>query len=208
MKFLNLKRILCLSAHPDDVEYGVMGSMAVYGETQFDVLVLSSGGDFDKTTGQDRINECKKVWDWFENVNGEFSGHSYVKDSSEDFWVNHIETKCDVKSYDAILTLPNQDSHFEHRMVNKVSYALLRGIDVGLITYRTPSTLEGWIPNYYVDVNSVIQNKIGILRESFVSQKDKLYFQEKSIRDFHTNYLCSKVGVGYVEQFRVERLFG
>ena len=208
MKFLNLKRILCLSAHPDDVEYGVMGSMAVYGETQFDVIVLSSGGDFDKTTGEDRINECKKVWDWFENVNGEFSGHSYVKDSSEDFWVNHIETKYDVKSYDAILTLPNQDSHFEHRMVNEISYALLRGIDVGLITYRTPSTLEGWIPNYYVDVNSVIQNKIGILRESFVSQKDKLYFQEKSIRDFHTNYLCSKVGVGYVEQFRVERLFG
>ena len=208
MKFLNLKKILCLSAHPDDVEYGVMGSMAVYGETQFDVLVLSSGGDFDKTTGQDRINECKKVWDWFENVNGEFLGHSYVKDSSEDFWVNHIETKYDVKSYDAILTLPNQDSHFEHRMVNEISYALLRGIDVGLITYRTPSTLEEWIPNYYVDVNSVIQNKIGILRESFVSQKDKLYFQEKSIRDFHTNYLCSKVGVGYVEQFRVERLFG
>tara|TARA_R100000329_G_C7591173_1_gene209642 strand:- start:36 stop:662 length:627 start_codon:yes stop_codon:yes gene_type:complete len=208
MRFLNLKNILCLSAHPDDVEYGVMGSMAVYSETQFDVLVLSSGGDFDKTTDEDRVNECKKVWGWFENVNGEFSDFSFVKDNSEDFWVNHIENKYDIKSYDAILTLPNQDSHFEHRMVNQISFALLRGINVGLITYRTPSTLEEWIPNYYVDVNSVIQNKVGILRDSFVSQKDKLYFQEKSIRDFHTNYLCSKVGIGYVEQFRVERLFG
>ena len=68
--------------------------------------------------------------------------------------------------------------------------------------------LEEWIPNYYVDVKSVMTNKVELLREGFVSQKDKLYFQEQSIRDFHTNYLCSKVGVGYVEQFRVERLFG
>ena len=93
-------------------------------------------------------------------------------------------------------------------MVNNISYALLRGVNTGLITYRTPSTLEEWIPNYYVDVKSVMTNKVELLREGFVSQKDKLYFQEQSIRDFHTNYLCSKVGVGYVEQFRVERLFG
>lgn len=208
MKFLNLNKILCLSAHPDDTEYGMMGSMSIYRDTQFDVLVLSNGGDFDKTTGEDRTNECKKVWDWFDNVDGKFSGYSYVKDSSEDFWVNHIETKYDIKSYDAILTLPKHDSHFEHRMVNSISYALLRGINVGLITYRTPSTLEEWIPNYYVDVNSTIQNKIGILRESFISQKDKLYFSEQSIKSFHTNYQCSKVGVGYVEQFRVERVYG
>ena len=94
-------------------------------------------------------------------------------------------------------------------MVNHISYALLRGIGVGLITYRTPSTLEEWIPNYYVRLDDLIlDQKVYCLREGFESQKDKLYFQEQSIKDFHTNYLCSKVGVGYVEQFRVERLFG
>ena len=208
MKFLNLNKVLCLSAHPDDTEYGMLGSMATYRETQFDVLVLSDGGDFDETTGVDRTKECLYIWDWFENVNGEFSKQSHVKSESEDFWVNHIENKYDISSYGAICTLPRHDSHFEHRMVNHISYALLRGKDVGLITYRAPSTLEEWIPNYYVNVNSVITNKVGLLREGFVSQKDKLYFQKQSIRDFHTNYLCSKVGVGYVEQFRIERLFG
>ena len=208
MKFLNLNKVLCLSAHPDDTEYGMLGSMAVYDETQFDVLVLSNGGDFDNTTGVDRTKECIHIWDWFDNVKGEFSEYSHVKSESEDFWVNNIETKYDISSYNAICTLPKYDSHFEHRMVNNISYALLRGVNTGLITYRTPSTLEEWIPNYYVDVKSVMTNKVELLREGFVSQKDKLYFQEQSIRDFHTNYLCSKVGVGYVEQFRVERLFG
>ncbi len=208
MKFLNLNKVLCLSAHPDDTEYGMLGSMAVYSETQFDVLVLSNGGDFDKTTGVDRTKECESIWEWFGNVKGKFSGYSHIKSESEDFWVNHIETTFDVKSYDAILSMPKHDSHFEHRMVNHISYALLRGVNAGLITYRTPSTLEDWIPNYYVNIDSVIVNKIGLLREGFKSQQNKLYFQNQSIKDFHTNYLCSKVGAGYVEQFRIERLFG
>jgi len=85
----------------------------------------------------------------------------------------------------------------------------LRGVNAGLITYRTPSTLEEWIPNFYVEVDELLlDEKIRVLTENFESQKDKLYFQEKSIKDFHTNYLCSKVGVGYVEQFKVERLYG
>ena len=209
MKFLNLNKVLCLSAHPDDTEYGVLGSMISCDDTLFDVVVLSNGGDFDVTTGDSRFGECQSIWDKLTNVKGDCLEFTCVKDSSEDFWVNHIENTFDLKSYDAILTLPKHDSHFEHRMVNNISYALLRGIDVGLITYRTPSILEQWIPNYYIKImDEVLQSKIDILRDGFTSQKDKLYFQEQSIKDFHTNYLCSKVGAGYVEQFRVERLFG
>ena len=33
----------------DDVEYGVLGSMIKFGDTEFDVVVLSNGGDFDVT---------------------------------------------------------------------------------------------------------------------------------------------------------------
>ena len=110
--------------------------------------------------------------------------------------------------YDCILSLPAQDSHFEHRMVNHIAYALVRGTKCGIVTYRTPSTLEEWIPNFHIQVEEHIDEKVDILRRNFVSQRDKLYFQEDMILDFHTNYLCSKVGAGYVESFRVERLFG
>ena len=209
MKFLNLDKVLCLSAHPDDTEYGALGSMISCGDTQFDVVVLSNGGDFDVTTGNSRFGEWQWIWDKLSNVNGSCLEFTCVKDSPEDFWVNKIETEFDIKSYDTILSLPRHDSHFEHRMVNHISKALLRGISVGLVTYRTPSTLEQWIPNYYVEIDDLLlDSKIQDLRQGFESQKDKLYFREQSIKDFHTNYLCSKVGTGYVEQFRIERLFG
>jgi LmbE family N-acetylglucosaminyl deacetylase len=209
MKFLNLDRVLCLSAHPDDTEYGLLGSMMKFDETIFDVLVLSNGGDFDNTTGESRQKECMGIWDRVQfNVSGRFFPKSYVKDTSEDEWVNLIEQEYDINDYDCILSLPKHDSHFEHRMVNHIAYALVRGTKCGIVTYRTPSTLEEWIPNFHVQVEEHIDEKVDILRRNFVSQRDKLYFQEDMILDFHTNYLCSKVGAGYVESFRVERLFG
>jgi len=208
-KFLNCDRVLCLSAHPDDAEYGMLGSWIQHGDTFFDVVVLSTGGDFDGSSGNSRLKECENIWDKFSNVKGQFADCGHLKDKPEDYWVNYIETNFNVVHYDAILSLPKRDSHFEHRMVNNISYALLRGVNAGLITYRTPSTLEEWIPNFYVEVDELLlDEKIRVLTENFESQKDKLYFQEKSIKDFHTNYLCSKVGVGYVEQFKVERLYG
>jgi len=209
MKFLNLDRVLCLSAHPDDTEYGILGSMMKFENTKFDILVLSSGGDFDNTTGENRQKECVGIWDRLEfNVSGQFAPYSHVKNRPEDEWVNYIEDNYNISAYDCILSLPKHDSHFEHRMVNHIAYALVRGSKCGIVTYRTPSTLEEWIPNFHVNVDNEINEKIDILRRNFTSQRDKLYFQKGSILDFHTNYLCSKVGAGYVESFRVERVFG
>ena len=67
--------------------------------------------------------------------------------------------------------------------------------------------MEKWIPNFHVRVDDVIERKVELLQK-FVSQRKKLYFGEDSILDFHTNYICSKVGAGYVESFRVERVYG
>ena len=46
-KFLNANRVLCLSPHPDDIEYGALGIMYKFKDTQFDILTISIGGKFD-----------------------------------------------------------------------------------------------------------------------------------------------------------------
>ena len=38
MKLLNLNRVLCLSPHPDDVEYSMLGTIIKHQDTIFDVL--------------------------------------------------------------------------------------------------------------------------------------------------------------------------
>ena len=113
MKFLNFNKVLCLGAHPDDVEYGMLGSMCKFTDTEFDILVLSEGGDFDKSTGKDRQKECQSIWNKIQNVNGGFTNIKHVVNHQEDEWVNILESGGHVsEDYDCIYTLPNDDSHF------------------------------------------------------------------------------------------------
>lgn len=206
MKLLNLDKVLCLSAHPDDAEYSMLGTMIRFENTNFDIVVLSNGGDFDKSSGKSRKKECTNTWSNFSNVSGYFLETGYLKDKLQDEWINVIEKNYDIDSYNAIFTPTHLDSHFEHRLVNKVGKALLRTSKCGLITYKSPSTLEEWIPNFYVDVSNLINKKIGML-ENFESQKSKSYFKSDSIKAFHSNYISSKFGVNYVEHFKIERVF-
>ena len=181
MKFLNANKVLCLSAHPDDAEYGALGSIIKFNKTQFDVLVLSGGGDFDDTTGYSRLEECQSIWSEIPNLNGSFVKNGFIKDKTEDGWVNYIETNYDMSSYDLILTTPPQS----------------------------------WVPNYYVDLSKDTNSSGGIIEyakvkllKKFESQVDKSYFKDDSIYSFHSNYICSKTGIKFCEQFRIERVFG
>ena len=167
MKFLNLNKVLCLSAHPDDAEYSMLGSMIKFHSTQFDIVVLSNGGDFDKSSGQSREKECNNTWSNFKNVSGNFLSTEYLKDKLQDEWINIIENNYDINNYNVIFTPTHLDSHFEHRLVNKVAKALLRTSSCGLISYRSPSTLEEWTPNYYVNINTLINKKIAIFFINF-----------------------------------------
>ena len=205
MKFLNFNKVLCLGAPPDDVEYGMLGSMCKFTDTEFDILILSEGGDFDKSTGKDRQLECQNIWDKIPNVNGKFTGIKHVVNHQEDEWVNILESGGYISDeYDCIFTLPNEDSHFEHRIVNNMTPALVRHKRIGIISYRTPSTLDNWIPNFYVEID--LDEKIEYLN-AFESQLEKPYFSEKSFKSFHSNYQCFKKNMKFVELFRVEIIY-
>ena len=119
MKFLNYDRVLCLSPHPDDVEYGMLGTIMKYKDTKFDIVVLSQGGDFDKSTAKLRQDECNKVWEHIDNLDGQFvKGVKFIKDKSEDEWINFLETSYDIDDYDCILSTSSDDSHFEHKIIS------------------------------------------------------------------------------------------
>ena len=63
MRFLNFKRVLCLSPHPDDVEYSMAGSILKYKDTKFDLFCLSCGGakGFDETNKLDCNNVRNRI---------------------------------------------------------------------------------------------------------------------------------------------------
>ena len=93
-------------------------------------------------------------------------------------------------------------------MANNIAWALIRNCPTGLVTYKTPSTLEDWKPNYYMCLDRWYtgDSKIKELQK-FESQQNKSYFTEKSLKAFHTNYTGLKFNYEYVEHFRIERMF-
>ena len=224
MKFLNYNKVLCLSPHPDDVEYGMLGTICKYKDTKFDIFVLSQGGDFDESTSQLRHSESERALEHIDNAECHFSDIKHIKNKSEDEWVSIIENKFDIESYNCIMYPPNEDSHFEHRTINKLAPALVRSSKCSRVTYKTASVLDTWLPNLFVDLDyfenrdekdghsngthmtflaGIWYIKLNRMKE-FLSQKDKPYFGEESITSFHSNYGCSKRGMNHVESFKIE----
>ena len=204
-----------MSPHPDDVEYAMLGSMIKFKNTQFDVVVISQGGDFDETSDASRYKECKSIWEDYFNISGRFLDIKYVKDIGEDELINKIETSFNMEEYDAIFIPPEEDAHFEHRLVSTISNALVRRKKCGIINYKTPSSLEKWEPNFFVDLeleverkdvksayNIVWYKKLSSMRK-FKSQQDKLFFNEDVIDNFHKVYQCSMKGLLHVESFKI-----
>ena len=214
MRFLNCDKVLCLAAHPDDVEYGMLGSIMKYTDTQFDILVLSEGGNFDESTSTDRHRECESIWEDIDNIQGSFLPIKHLANISEDELINTIESKFDIGTYDSICTPPLEDAHFEHRKVNRAAYSLVRRTSCGLVTFRTPSAVDEWIPNFFVDLTKhttksgaivMFAKKNALLK--FTSQQSKSYFKDNSINSFHSNYQCSQRDMSFVESFRIERCY-
>jgi len=205
MKFLNFDRVLCLSPHPDDVEYGMAGTILKFPATWFDLLSLTYGGDFDLSTKPSRRHEITNFWDESacSNVGLHFSPYSKLKEIDTAAWINYIETEFVKKfQYDAIFVPPSQDSHFEHVTVSPFGFALTRTSPISVIEYCSPSVLETWIPNLYVDVLDTLEKKSQCLR-TFESQKDRTYFNREAIVYFHFHYPLVKRGLSRVERYRV-----
>lgn len=209
MKFLDFNRVLCLSPHPDDVEYSMAGTVLKYIDTHFDILCLTQGGDCDSTSGLDRIREVECSWNETEatNFSLHFTPYKYLKELEEDQWVSYVENNFTSKErFDSIFLPSREDSHFEHRFVSRLGWPLSRITPISIVEYCSPSTLETWVPNLFVNIENQYNIKLKML-EKFDSQQHRTYFTQEVIKGFHNNFQCSKKGIPVVEQFRFNQVF-
>ena len=75
-----------------------------------------------------------------------------------------------------------------------------------MIEYYSPSTLETWVPNVFIDITKQYDIKIEMLK-MFISQLHRSYFDTNIIKEFHTNFRCSKRNIKLVEQFKFKQIF-
>jgi LmbE family N-acetylglucosaminyl deacetylase len=205
MKFLNFNRVLCLSPHPDDTEYSMAGVVLKHPDTYFDIICLTEGGDCDVTTNYTRQTEVRNAWAnaMIDNYTLHFSDVKFLKQRGVDEWINYIESNFTKKyDYDCILTTSEYDSHFEHVLVSSFAATLARVNPYSIIQYKSPSTLENWIPNLFISLDELYDIKKEML-QAFKSQIHHEYFSEFVLNGFHTNFQCMKKGRGYVESYKI-----
>lgn len=192
-----------LSPHPDDAEYSLSGTILKFKDTKFNILNMSSGGDFDRAD-EERVKEVLNFWKSVPNVEVLGSRQTFIKDATEDVLIQWVENFS--HTFQAVFVPPSEDFHFEHRIVNCVGKALTRKRKVSFIEYNTPSASHTWNPNLFVDVSGQYEEKKSKM-QLFETQRRRAYFNQENVDSFHTNYFCNKRLYGQVEMFRTDFVF-
>lgn len=204
MKLLGLDRVLCLSPHPDDVEYGMAGTVLKHTSTDFTVLTMSIGSKGDLMADDSRRNEVRDFWRKIRgDVALEFASVDYIGEQGMERWLKSLEGK--PSEFSALFVPPAADSHYEHRFVHDLAWALCRACKTSIVTYATPSTLNSWSPTLFVDIRKQLKRKLDAL-EGFCTQTHHHYFERKVLEAFHTNFQAAKKGIRSVERFRAEEI--
>lgn len=199
-RFLNFSKVLGLSPHPDDIEYGMSGTILKYPDTHFDLVCMTKGGHCDATTSLNRHQEMISFWKDVPNVTIHIIDFDAI-DAGEDYIISYLE-KHIVVDHELILTPSNHDNHFFHKKINNLGPALCRIKPMSLVEYFTPSTSLEWVPNLVVNLEEQIYTLKKERLQRFTSQIDKTYFSDFCLDSFHSSLEFSKKGLPWVEKFR------
>jgi LmbE family N-acetylglucosaminyl deacetylase len=155
-------KILAIGAHPDDIEIGCGGTLALYAKTGHDVYLLvvtegHKGGDM-------AVRKREQV---------AAAAHLNPKDL---FWGNYLDTELFpnlnqlvhdiedvIKMVGPDLTFVNygEDTHQDHRALTKAAVSATRYVK-NVLFYEGPTTQE-FSPNVFVDINETMDDKIAML---------------------------------------------
>jgi LmbE family N-acetylglucosaminyl deacetylase len=195
-------KVLAIGAHPDDIELGCFGSLALFklNGNQVYFLVLTHGdavGDPKK-----RLWECREAAKAIE-ADGLFFGElrdTMITDGFETVQV--IERVLEKVRPDIVFTHTYNDRHQDHRNTGYASLSACRRVK-NILLYEGPATALDFTPQLFIDIEKTVEIKEK-LPSLFTSQASKHYFSDDVILGLakHRGYQC---GLRFAEAFEVRR---
>jgi len=162
-------KVVCVGAHPDDPESGCAGTLSRYAELGHSVTVvyLTRGerGIHDKgldEAGKIRTAECEKAC----RVMGTHASFFGQIDGATEMTRAHVESMTKVlaeEQPDVVFTHWPVDTHMDHQVASiltiRAYMALGERPHLYFFEVNTGSQSQGFLPNTYVDVTSVLEKK-------------------------------------------------
>jgi LmbE family N-acetylglucosaminyl deacetylase len=201
------KNILAIGAHPDDIEWGCLGTLLTYNSVcniYCYISALGRGGDpIDpvlrkaeaeatfKTLGPEEIF-------WPEKTIPDPPYHDSVKllDDIIKYW-----------NINMIFTPSYHDAHQDHRLIHEITITACRRSLITVLCYPTPGSTFAFNPRLFCDITEVFEDKCAALL-NHTSQKDKFYLSRDFLESMHSDtyaLICGKKA--WVERFEIEKCF-
>lgn len=205
-RMINVKKVLAIGAHPDDVEFGCGGSLAKHilnGDKVY-VLFLTRGEE-----GGDpnlRVKEALKAL----KILRVPKSNIFFSDLPDTRIFEHlkeaieiIEEKVKEIEPNIVYTTDQNDRHQDHIATGIASNVACRRVE-SLFAYETPSSLMQFSPQVFIDISSVLNLKIKALK-SHKSQEGKHYMRANAIRGLAI-FRGLQANLPAAEAFKVYRL--
>ncbi len=155
-------KILAIGAHPDDIEFGCGGTLALHSQAGHELYLLimtegHKGGNMavrkeEQQAAANLLNPKDLFWGGYHDTELSPNMNQLVYD------IENI-----IKKISPDLTFVNyeDDTHQDHRALSKAAVSATRYVK-NVIFYEGPTT-QDFLPNVFVDIKETMDDKIAML---------------------------------------------
>ena len=196
--------IVAIGAHPDDIELGVGGSVALHKQRGDAVrfLVLTKGGELSERSQRER--EARTAASVLDVDDIHFLGFEDTAVPYDGDIVRRINDHLTSVGADRVYIHTEEDTHQDHRHAALSSVAASRNIDE-VLAFESPSTRSSFDPQYYNSLTEgVLEQKIESIR-AHESQQKKKYLEAEAMKGL-ARFRGRQANTRYAESFQVIRI--
>lgn len=196
--------ITAIGAHPDDIEIGAGGALALHRAKGHDVrfLILTKGGKLSDEA--QRAAEARAAASVLDVDDVRFMGYEDTKVPYDHDIVERIDDHLTEMGTDRVYIHTEEDTHQDHRHAALASIAAGRNTDE-VLSFESPSTRSSFDPQYYITLSEeFLERKIEAIR-THESQQEKKYLEAEAMKGL-ARFRGRQANTRYAEAFEVVRI--